>query len=144
MLGLDLRSPQRLATSSGSISLNSPPGPSQQIHPALLESASSSSRNCHNCICPEPAAACATRRLLAALTTSYGSADTEIRSSNERVSIIVKKNLFNFKTYIFFYYVDVCFLLKHKHTRGVRRHRVTTTIFSIFESVRDTVQNVPQ
>lgn len=54
MLGLDLRSPQRRATSSGSVNLNSPFVPSQVMQPALLESLNSSSKNCHNCIWPDP------------------------------------------------------------------------------------------
>ena len=55
MLGLLLRSPQRRATSSGSVSLNSPVVPSHVMHDALPESDSSSSRNCHSWICPLPA-----------------------------------------------------------------------------------------
>ena len=54
MFGLDLRSPHRLATSSGSVNLNSPFVPSHVIQFALLESDSNSNKNCHNCICPEP------------------------------------------------------------------------------------------
>ena len=55
MFGLDLRSPHRRATSSGSINLNSPFEPSQAITLALaLASASSSRRNCHNWIWPVP------------------------------------------------------------------------------------------
>lgn len=55
MLGLLLRSPQRRATSSGSVSLNSPWPPSHAMQPTLARSASSSSRNCHSWICPLPA-----------------------------------------------------------------------------------------
>lgn len=54
MFGFDLRSPQRLATSSGSVSLNSPFVPSHVMQPALPESLNSSSKNCHSWICPEP------------------------------------------------------------------------------------------
>lgn len=54
MFGLDFRSPQRLATSSGSVSLNSPLVPSHVIQAALAESLNSSSRNCHSWIWPEP------------------------------------------------------------------------------------------
>ena len=55
MFGLLFRSPQRRATSSGSISLNSPFVPSQPIQLMLPLSASSSSRNCHSWIWPLPA-----------------------------------------------------------------------------------------
>lgn len=55
MLGLLFRSPQRRATSSGSISLNSPFVPSQAMQFRLARSDSSSSRNCHSWICPLPA-----------------------------------------------------------------------------------------
>ena len=54
MFGLDFRSPQRRATSSGSVSLNSPFVPSHVMQFALDESDSSSSKNCHSWICPEP------------------------------------------------------------------------------------------
>uniref|UniRef100_A0A182JGF2 Uncharacterized protein n=1 Tax=Anopheles atroparvus TaxID=41427 RepID=A0A182JGF2_ANOAO len=57
MFGLDFRSPQRRATSSGSVSLNSPFVPSQVMQVAFAESLSSSSRNCHSWIWPEPAKA---------------------------------------------------------------------------------------
>ena len=55
MLGLVLRKPHLRATSSGSISLNSPWLLSQEMY-AEFESGSdsSSSRNCHSCIWPEP------------------------------------------------------------------------------------------
>ena len=54
MFGLFLRSPQRLATSSGSTSLNSPLLPSHAMQELLLGSESSSNRNCHSWICPLP------------------------------------------------------------------------------------------
>ena len=54
MLGLDFLSPHFLATSSGSVSLNSPLVPSQAMMLALVESDKSSKRNCHNCIWPLP------------------------------------------------------------------------------------------
>lgn len=55
MLGLLLRSPQRRATSSGSVILNSPLVPSHVMQLALELSESSSRRNCHSWICPLPA-----------------------------------------------------------------------------------------
>lgn len=55
MLGLLLRAPQRRATSSGSVSLNSPLAPSHAIHDTLELSDRSSRRNCHSWICPLPA-----------------------------------------------------------------------------------------
>lgn len=56
MLGLLLRSPHRRATSSGSVSLNSPFEPSHAIQDELDESESSSSRNCQSWTCPPPTA----------------------------------------------------------------------------------------
>lgn len=70
MFGLALRSPQRRATSSGSMSLNSPFVPSHIINSALDESASSSNKNCHNWICPDP---CETSLCDAAFSSWYGS-----------------------------------------------------------------------
>nr|CAI5842293.1 unnamed protein product [Callosobruchus analis] len=57
MLGLALRSPHRRATSSGSVSRNSPSPPCHAITAAFDESESSSSRNCHSWIWPPPAEA---------------------------------------------------------------------------------------
>ena len=54
MLGLFLRSPHRLATSSGSTSLNSPLFPSHAMQLLLFGSDRSSSRNCQSWICPLP------------------------------------------------------------------------------------------
>ncbi len=52
---MDFRSPQRRATSSGSINLNSPFEPSHAIiFEFALASAKSSSKNCHNWIWPVP------------------------------------------------------------------------------------------
>ncbi|VEN63546.1 unnamed protein product [Callosobruchus maculatus] len=57
MLGLALRSPHRRATSSGSVSRNSPSPPCHAMTAAFDESESSSSRNCHSWIWPPPAEA---------------------------------------------------------------------------------------
>ena len=54
MFGLFLRSPHRLATSSGSTSLNSPLLPSHAIQLLLFGSDKSSRRNCQSWICPLP------------------------------------------------------------------------------------------
>ena len=54
MFGLFLRSPHRRATSSGSVSLNSPLLPSHAMKLALDGSDKSSSKNCHSWICPLP------------------------------------------------------------------------------------------
>uniref|UniRef100_A0A915I5B7 Uncharacterized protein n=1 Tax=Romanomermis culicivorax TaxID=13658 RepID=A0A915I5B7_ROMCU len=55
-LALFFRMPQRLATSSVSINLNSQPSPVQQMKCLQVTSVSSSNKNCHNCIGPEPRA----------------------------------------------------------------------------------------
>jgi hypothetical protein len=57
MLGLDFLSPHRRATSSGSVSLNSPLAPSHAMHVALDESARSSRRNCQSWTWPPPSGA---------------------------------------------------------------------------------------
>lgn len=75
MLGLLLRSPQRLATSSGSMILNSPDVPSQVMTSLLAGSASSSSRNCHSWIWPDPGAESREDR---GPSTSYGSGERRI------------------------------------------------------------------
>lgn len=54
MFGLLFLSPHLRATSSGSVSLNSPFVPSQVMQPELDESDNSSNRNCQSCICPDP------------------------------------------------------------------------------------------
>lgn len=56
MLGLLLRSPHRRATSSGSVSLNSPFDPSHAMQDELDESESSSSKNCQSWTWPPPTA----------------------------------------------------------------------------------------
>lgn len=56
MLGLLLRSPHLRATSSGSVSLNSPFEPSHAMHEELDESERSSSRNCQSWTWPPPTA----------------------------------------------------------------------------------------
>ena len=54
MFGLDFLPPHFLATSSGSVSLNSPLVPSQVMIAELVASESNSSKNCQSWICPEP------------------------------------------------------------------------------------------
>jgi len=74
MFGLDFLSPHFLATSSGSVSLNSPLVPSQVMMAEFAASESSSRRNCHNWIWPEP---WETRPRLVDVSSAYGSAAAE-------------------------------------------------------------------
>lgn len=52
--GLFFRWPHRLATSSGSINLNSQPSPVQQMNDLQSSVVKSSNKNCHSWMGPEP------------------------------------------------------------------------------------------
>ena len=83
MFGLDFLSPHFLATSSGSVSLNSPFVPSHVIMALFAASDKSSSKNCQSWICPEP---WETNPRLVDVSKAYGSEAADAADKEERAA----------------------------------------------------------
>lgn len=92
MFGFDFLSPHRLATSSGSVSLNSPLVPSHVIQPAFAESLSSSNKNCHSWIWPEPGKPVKSKECFSRLTKAVSGRNFSSNSLINQKAIFFNKS----------------------------------------------------